>query len=242
MPVHAIPVLRQVEVALQRRHTRSPDHALGNGARQIRQRLTFSSPWWRFSSSASRASAICSSHPQWQSRAPACSFKLLNLTPILAGKRRALRGAQFIGGPWNGPPPSAFPTKELKFSGESAPPSTERRSSREKPARTYRLYTPAFQGDSWRKMSGALQIRSVAQFQHFGSSVATLRKRCSLISVKASRFRTSGRVPMPTTNAAATAFSHLAYLPHLPSRPRRGLRQQAAGDQAMEARRRLLAG
>jgi hypothetical protein len=82
---YAIPVLRQVEVALQRLHTRSPDHALGNGARQIRQRLTFSSPWWRLSSSPSRTSALCSSHPQWQSRAPACSFKLLNLTPILAG-------------------------------------------------------------------------------------------------------------------------------------------------------------
>jgi hypothetical protein len=44
-----MPVLRHVEVALQRRHTRSPDHALGNGARQIRHFLTFSSPWWRFS-------------------------------------------------------------------------------------------------------------------------------------------------------------------------------------------------
>ena len=46
---------------------------------------------------------------------------------------------------------------------------------------------------------------------------------------------------MPTTNAAATAFSRPAYPPHPTFGPRRGLRQQAAVDQGMEARRRLLA-
>jgi hypothetical protein len=103
---------------------------------------------------------------------------LLNLTPILADKRRALRERNSPAGLGTTRPTSAFPTKVLKFSGESAPPSTEARSFAGKPARTYRLYTTAFQGDSWRKMGGARQIRSVAQFRRFGSSAATLWQLC----------------------------------------------------------------
>ncbi len=175
LPVHAIPVLRQVEVALQRRHTRSPDHALVNGARQIRQCLTFSSPWWRFSSSASRTSALCSSHPQWQSRVPACSFKLLNLTPILAGQRRALRGAQFIGGPCNGQPPRAFPAKELKFSAERTCKVPVDAAPQENRQHISGLNVD-FSRVDWPKAGASQQILGVAQSPHSAPCVARMHQ------------------------------------------------------------------
>ena len=62
-----MPLLRQVDVDLHLRHTRSPAHALGKGSRQSRHFLTFCSALRRASLSASHVSAQPSAHVSWQS-------------------------------------------------------------------------------------------------------------------------------------------------------------------------------
>jgi len=62
-----MPLLRHVEVDLQRLHTRSPAHALGNVSRQIRHFLTFCSMLRRASRSASHESPQPSLQASWQS-------------------------------------------------------------------------------------------------------------------------------------------------------------------------------
>jgi len=114
---YSMPLLRQVDVDLHLRHTRSPAHALGKGSRQSRHFLIFCSEARRASRSASQTSAPESQQPSWQSaKAPECSLKLVNSSSTTFATSLCCYDLKRP----NAAVAMAFPAKRLRISGHQA--------------------------------------------------------------------------------------------------------------------------